>query len=130
MHLTRVSLAAAFAVAALASAAHAETVTGTFTFLDGDGSTKPIANATVEVWRAIPRPWPLGPFMQLDATVLTSPSGAINVTLPFAGTNVGVQVRVFATNLAARPTPTTFPSCAIRSSASPARSARHFGRSR
>jgi hypothetical protein len=81
--------------------ARAETVTATLTFADGDGSTVPISNAKVEIWRFRLR----GPiFWQWcnDFTVTTDAAGKFNTSVPFAGTGVVYALRVFATNPSAQ----------------------------
>jgi hypothetical protein len=100
--------AAALAVATLVAAlapreAEAETIRGTLSFLDADGSTKPIRNAKVEIWRWRPREfgiwsWGLGP----DLVTTTNSAGGLDQPIAFATTGIVTGLRVFATNDAAQ----------------------------
>jgi hypothetical protein len=102
MHRSQI-IAAALAswwVAGFATPAGAETVKATLTFTDGDGTARPIVDATVEVWRFRP-----GMGWTVDMTVKTNESGQLGplgVGLPFAGSGVMVKLIVYATNSATR----------------------------
>lgn len=103
MRLPRLILLPSLVAATLATTAHAETVTGTLRFTDQAGVAKPIANATVEVWRHRPGVGPFGWWgWAMDMTTATNADGQLDVSMPYIGNGVTYQLRVFATNPAAK----------------------------
>jgi hypothetical protein len=83
---------------AVGASAHAETIDGTLTFRKADGSTRPIANATVQLLHLRPgyatwQPW---------AMSSTNAAGQLNTTVPFFGIGEMWKVQVFAVNPSAK----------------------------
>ncbi len=102
MRIHHLLLLATFIVATPRST-RAETVTASLTFTDGDLSTKPLVEATVEVWRYRPGvSWFGGWGWAMDMTTFTDASGNLSVPMPFVGNGVTYALRVYATNSAAR----------------------------
>lgn len=94
---------AALAVAALGHTAHAEHVTANLTYNKGDGTAHPISKAVVEIWRYRPGvSWFGGWGWALDFTTATSANGQIDVDFANVGIGVQYQLRVYATNPAAK----------------------------
>lgn len=81
----------------VSSPARAERITGTFDYQDF-GTTTPIANATVEIYRH--RPGQIG--WSMDMIAFTNASGELDVTIPYAGNNVLTSLRIYADNPAVR----------------------------
>jgi hypothetical protein len=95
--------AALVVVIGLAASANAETVTGTLRFANGSDQVKPITNAVVEVWRFRPGVTVFGGWgWAMDLTQSTDGAGHLNVALPYVGSGVQYQLRVFATNPATK----------------------------